>query len=560
MRNHQKLELTWVGKDERQRLEPRILIEDPELSFMASERISNNDVFDNRLIFGDNLLALKSLEQEFAGKVKCIFIDPPYNTGSAFTHYNDGLEHSLWLTMMRDRLELLRRLLSDDGSIWITIDDNEAHYLKVLCDEVMGRSNFVASLAWQKVYTSKNSAKHFSAMHDHILVYASNKETWELNLLPRSEKQDKAYTNPDNDPRGPWKATPLHARNFYSQGSYEVQSPKGISFLPPPGRFWAISKTSFDELQSQGRIWWGRDGTGTPNRKSFLSEVKQGVSPSTIWFFDEAGHNAEAKNEINALALSEDVFITPKPEKLVMQALTIASNKGDLILDSFAGSGTTGAVAHKMGRRWIMVELGDHCHTLVIPRMRKVIDGTDQGGISKAVGWKGGGGFQYYRLADTLLKRDKYGRLVINEEYNAEMLAEAMCKHMGFLYRPSQEQYWIHGLRPDSDDRSYLYVTTQSLSTESLAHLSDEVGDDRHLVVTCTSWHGNEKQFKNLEVLKIPTVILSKCEFGEDYSARIAKLGWREPEAEPQSPKEVKARKAGQDSLLDLAESEVNHS
>ncbi|MEO8411804.1 MAG: site-specific DNA-methyltransferase, partial [Propionivibrio sp.] len=346
MTKKQKLELTWIGKENRPKLEPRILLEDPAKSYHARSRVTTTDSFDNRLIFGDNLLALKALEDEFSGKVKCVFIDPPYNTGSAFTHYDDGVEHSIWLSLMRDRLEIIRRLLSDDGSLWITIDDNEAHYLKVLCDEVFGRANFLASIAWQKVYTSKNSAKHFSAMHDHLFVFAKNKDGWSLNQLPRSEKQDRAYNNPDNDPRGPWKATPLHARNFYSLGSYQVTSPKGIQFSPPPGRYWAISRESFDRLQNGERIWWGKDGTGTPNKKSFLSEVKQGVSPSTMWFYDEAGHNAEAKNEINALALSDDVFITPKPEKLIKQVLTIASNPNDLVLDSFAGSGTTGAVAH----------------------------------------------------------------------------------------------------------------------------------------------------------------------------------------------------------------------
>ncbi|OGR04356.1 MAG: DNA methylase N-4, partial [Deltaproteobacteria bacterium RIFOXYD12_FULL_50_9] len=385
MTKKQKLELTWIGKEERPRLEPRILLEDPELSYHAAHRVTENDIFDNRLIFGDNLLALKALEQEFTGKVKCVFIDPPYNTGSAFTHYDDGVEHSIWLSLIRDRLEILRRLLSEDGSLWITIDDNECHYLKVLCDEVFGRINFVASISWQKVYTSKNSAKHFSAMHDYVLVYAICKEKWNLNQLQRSEKQDKAYSNPDNDHRGPWKATPLHARNYYSQGSYQVTSSTGNVFSPPPGRYWAISKESFDNLQNDGRIWWGKDGSGTPNKKSFLSEVKQGVSPSTMWFYDEAGHNAEAKNEINALALNEDVFITPKPEKLINRILTIATKPGDLVLDSFAGSGTTGAVAHKMGRHWIMVELGEHCHTHIIPRLKKVIAGDDPGGITKAV-------------------------------------------------------------------------------------------------------------------------------------------------------------------------------
>jgi len=214
-----RLELTWIGKEHRPRLEPRILLEDPALSHHAEHRVTENDIFDNRLIFGDNLLALKALEQEFAGKVKCIFIDPPYNTGSAFTHYDDGLEHSLWLSMMRDRLELLRRLLSEDGSIWITIDDNEAHYLKVLCDEIFGRTNFVANVIWQKLFTVKNSARFLSDMHDHVLVFAKSTDTWARNLLPRPAELDDTYSNPDHDPRGLWTTNAIQARNYYSLGS-----------------------------------------------------------------------------------------------------------------------------------------------------------------------------------------------------------------------------------------------------------------------------------------------------------------------------------------------------
>jgi adenine-specific DNA-methyltransferase len=485
------------------------------------------DIFDNRLIFGDNLLALKALEQEYSGKVKCVFIDPPYNTGSAFTHYDDGVEHSIWLSLMRDRLEIIRRLLAEDGSIWITIDDNEAHYLKVLCDEVFGRINFVASIAWQKVYTSKNSAKHFSAMHDYVLVYATCKEKWNLNQLSRSEKQDKAYSNPDNDHRGPWKATPLHARNYYSQGSYQVTSSAGNVFSPPPGRYWAISKESFDNLQNDGRIWWGKDGSGTPNKKSFLTEVKQGVSPSTMWFYDEAGHNAEAKNEINALALNEDVFITPKPEKLINRILTIATNPGDLVLDSFAGSGTTGAVAHKMGRRWIMVELGEHCHTHILPRLKKVIDGEDPGGITKAVNWKGGGGFRYYRLAPSLLEKDRWGNWVINQTYNAAMLAEALCKLEGFTYAPSDTVYWQHG---HSTEQDFIYITTASLTHEQLQELASEVGPERSLLVLCTAFRGRD-DYAGLTVKKIPRQVLARCEWGhDDYSLKVENLPQKPPE------------------------------
>ncbi len=395
-----KLELTWIGKDRRPKLEPRILLEESAKSYHAKHRVTDNDIYDNKLIFGDNLLALKALEQAYAGKVKCVFIDPPYNTGSAFEHYNDGLEHSIWLGLMRDRLEIIRNLLSDDESLWITIDDNEAHYLKVMCDELFGRTNFVSSIVWQKIYTTKNSAKYFSSMHDHILVYAKRKDCFLINDLPRMEKQNRAYKNPDDDHRGVWKATPLHARNFYSLGKYKVEAPSGrIISGPPSGTFWRVSEDNFKRLDSENRIWWGVDGAGVPAQKRFLSEVRQGVTPSTMWLHTDAGHNGEAKNELRALLPSQDdLFITPKPERLIERVLQIASNKEDLILDSFAGSGTTGAVAQKMGRRWIMVELGEHCHTHIIPRLQKVIDGEDQGGISKAVDWQGGGGFRYYKL------------------------------------------------------------------------------------------------------------------------------------------------------------------
>ena len=365
MSKKQKLELTWIGKENRPRLEPRILLEDPPeplgRSYHARRRVSENDIFDNRLIFGDNLLALKALEQEFAGKVKCVFIDPPYNTGSAFTHYDDGVEHSLWLSLMRDRLELIRRLLASDGSIWITIDDIEAHYLKVLCDEVFGRSNFVTTIIWQKNFAPKSSARHFSASHDHILVVARDIEQWERNLQPRTSFQDDRYKNPDNDPRGPWISDQLTARNYYSRGSYPVTSPTGHMIEgPPKGRYWAVSPENFAGLDADNRIWWGKDGMNMPRLKRFLTDVQEGVVPQTIWMHNEVGNTQEAKKQVLAYAVNTDeVFQTPKPEKLLQRVLEISTGAGDLVLDSFAGSGTTGAVAHKMGRRWIMVELGE---------------------------------------------------------------------------------------------------------------------------------------------------------------------------------------------------------
>ena len=418
MTRKQKLELTWVGKDERPRLEPRILLEQPELSYHAAHRVGEVDRFDNLLIHGDNLLALKALEQEFRGQVKCIFIDPPYNTGSAFKHYDDGLEHSLWLSMIRDRLEILSELLSQEGSIWITIDDNEAHYLKVLCDEVFGRSNFVTTVVWRKNYSPKSTARHFSEDHDYIIVYAKVADRFIPNLMPRTEKQDRAYKNPDDDPRGPWKPGDLSARNYYSLGTYSISTPSGRHIPGPPnGMFWRVSEEKLRQLDADRRIWWGKDGNNVPAIKRFLSEVKQGNVPQTWWSYEEVGHTQDAKKEGIDL-FGDEVFGTPKPERLIQRVLHLATNPGDLVLDSFAGSGTTGAVAHKMGRRWIMVELGEHCHTHIVPRLRKVVDANDPGGVTASTGWKGGGGFRYYRLAPSLMREDAFGTAAVMVQHD----------------------------------------------------------------------------------------------------------------------------------------------
>ena len=378
MAKKQKLELTWIGKEERPKIEPRILLEDSDLSYHASQRVTPADIFDNRLIFGDNLLALKALEQEFAGRLKCIFIDPPYNTGSAFTNYDDGLEHSIWLSLMRDRLAIIRRLLSDDGSLWIAIDDNEAHYLKVMCDEIFGRENFVASIVWQKADSPRNSARQFSVDHDYILVFSKNPD-WVPQRLPRTEEANSIYSNPDDDPRGEWIPGDPFANKPYSRGQYTIVGPTGREFSPPPGRFWRVSEDKLRALDADGRVWWGPKGEARPSIKRYLNEVADLVA-RTLWSKEAVGSNRTSKNEMRALFPGVTSFETPKPEALIERVLRIATRAGDIVLDSFAGSGTTGAVAHKMGRRWIMVELGDHCHTHIVPRLRKVVDGNDAGG------------------------------------------------------------------------------------------------------------------------------------------------------------------------------------
>ncbi len=530
MSSKQKLELFWIGKENRPKLEPRILLEVPERSCHAAHRMADKDIYDNRLIFGDNLLALKALETEFAGKVKCVVIDPPYNTGSAFEHYDDGIEHSLWLSLMRDRLEIMRRLLSDDGSLWITIDDNEAHYLKVLCDEIFGRANYVTSIVWEKD-KGRRSDTTFSASHDYILIYVRDQIAWakKRNLLKRSEDQISRYRNPDNDPRGPWLQGDNGTAKSSSEGSrFPVTLPSGRVVVPPPSRGWSFSKDTLETARAEGRAYFGANGDGMPIIKRYLSEVQEGVVPRTWWPADEAGHNQEAKRDhLNKLLTGIEPFPTPKPERLLHRILSIATNYNDLVLDSFAGSGTTGAVAHKMGRRWIMVELGEHCHTHIIPRMKKVIDGEDKGGITEAVGWKGGGGFRYYRLAPSLLEKDKWGNWVINKEYNAAMLAEALCKLEGFTYAPSDSVYWQQGR---STERDFIYITTAKLSHEQLQQLSDEVGTKRSLLVLCTAFRG-KGDYPNLTVKKIPKQVLSRCEWGhDDYSLQVENLPKAPPE------------------------------
>jgi adenine-specific DNA-methyltransferase len=545
-----KLELTWVGKDHRPRLEPRILLEDPECNYHAAARVTDEDQFENMLIFGDNLLALQSLatDPKIKGKVKCIFIDPPYNTGSTFEHYDDGMEHSLWLSMIRERLELLRQLLSDDGSIWITIDDNEMPYLRIICDEIFGRRNFTASVIWQKVYSERMDAKGFSTSHDYIVVYQSSQN---FKVNPISKDQDAAqFSFYDKE-----KKLHYRRRSLRKEGSeslrkdrptmwYAIESPE-----PEKTDIWPLKPDG-----TEGRWRWKRENV--EKERNNLDFVKRGDSweiyvkqylesnptrpPATLWPNDEVGHNHEAKSEVKIFN-PDDVFDTPKPERLLQRIIHLATNPGDLVLDSFAGSGTTGAVAHKMGRRWIMVELGEHAHTHIIPRMRKVIDGTDQGGISQALDWKGGGGFRYFKLASSLIKRDKRGNEIINPEYNPEMLAEACCKLKGFAFAPStsRELWWQHGR---SNERDFLLVTTRYMDYASLQDLSEEVGPERTLLVLVKAYDRNGEIFDNLTIDKIPDSVLHLAEWDhDDYSLNVENL----PKAAPETERVTAASSAG---------------
>lgn len=561
MSHKQRLELTWIGKDARPKLEPRVLLEDPAKSYHAGQRVADQDIFDNRLIFGDNLLALKALEQEFAGKVKCVFIDPPYNTGSAFEHYDDGLEHSIWLGLMRDRLDVLKRLMSDDGSLWITIDDNEAHYLKVLCDEVFGRVNFVANVIWQKVYSERMDARGFSTSHDHILVYRKSGAFAPYQLDRDQNAAQFGFLDAQTQRY-------YRRRSLRKEGSESLRQDRPSMWYPiaaPDGSdVWPVKPDG-----TEGRWRWKKENV-EPNgaQLEYIKKegrweiyVKQYIEesptrpPATFWPNEEVGHNHEAKLEVRAFN-SLNVFDTPKPERLLKRVLDVATRRGDLVLDSFGGSGTTGAVAQKMGRRWIMVELGEHCHTHIIPRLKKVIDGDDAGGVTDSTGWKGGGGFRYYRLAPSLLQQDRFGQWVINREYNAEMLAAAVAKLEGFTYAPSADAYWQHGYSTETD---FIYVTTQTLSAEALQALSDEVGHARTLLVCCGAFRLSAEaigsRFPNLTVKKIPKMVLQKCEWGhDDYSLNVENLPQARKEASiPGAARATKAD-ARQTGLFDAAD------
>lgn len=520
-----KLELTWYGKENEIKVEPRILIENTELSSKKADikgqatlfDLDKKEIFDNMLIHGDNLLALKALEKEYAGKIKCIYIDPPYNTGAAFEHYDDNVEHSTWLSLMKPRLELLRNLLSEDGTIWISIDSYESHYLKVLCDEIFGRKNFIDEVIWQRAYAPVNLKKTLSKSHDAILVYAKNfHDRFELNRLPRTGAADNRYKNPDNDPRGVWKSSDCTVGPVVESKLYEIITPSGRSVYPPAGRCWLYTKERFEEMKNDNRIWFGPNGDSVPSVKKFLTEVKDGIVAQTLWTYDEVGHNQDAKKEIKALNF-ETVFATPKPEKLIERILILATNEGDLILDSFLGSGTTVAVAHKMGRKWIGIEMGEHAYTHCKVRMDKVIDG-EQGGISKSRDWQGGGGYKFYELAPTLIKEDAFGQEIINPEYNAEMLASAIAKHEGYTYQPDETVFW----KQSHNGKSFLFVTTNHVNSQMIETIKADLQEDEFVLIVCKSFESGCNYEKNIAIKKIPQSLLKNCEFGrDDYSLNI---------------------------------------
>ena len=503
-----KLELTWVGKGENIRIEPRILIEDPTKSYG-----DNNS--ENLLIHGDNLLVLKSLEKDYAGKIDCIYIDPPYNTGNAFDSYDDGIEHSIWLNLMFERLKLFKVLLSKSGVICVQIDHSpnskttespELGYLQLLMDEVFGRKNYITNLIWKKKGNASNTAVTIGTITESIFVYAKDKSKVKIN----KESFKKKYKYFDD--QGNYNLTTFLKTDSgdYKRNTMKfeiIDSKTGKVYLPPEGKRWTFGKERIDEYNKAGKLVFDKD-------KVYLKEYEK---ENNMKLFKnlllEHGLLKSAKDELQMLGFPREGFPTPKPEVLIQEILKMFTVEGDLVLDSFLGSGTTAAVAMKMKRRWIGVEFGEHCYTYCKIRLDKVVDG-EQGGISKENKWVGGGGYKFYELAPTLINTDSFGEPVISDKYNASMLASAVALHEGFKYQPDNIFFWKQSF---GSENSFLYVTTNFVSKALLVTISQEIKKDEFLVIACTSYDRDILNlFSNIKIKKIPEMLLEKCEFGVD--------------------------------------------
>ena len=580
-----KLELTWVGKNEQEEIEPRILVENPELSHIyetaanGQVKMTNDDgTFDNMLIHGDNLLALKALEQDFAGQVKCIYIDPPYNTGSAFEHYDDNLEHSIWLDLMKKRLEILKNLLKPEGTIFIQIDDTEQAYLKVLCDEVFGRNNYINMVSVNAKVSAGASGggedKRLKKNIEYILIYTKSfenfvpfkpvyKYTELMNYISKMKEDEKSFKYTSVlykcEDRTYFKTIQDGAGDdivIEKVNNYEIKSIKQVAELENISIEQAYNKyydkvmtTTNAQTSIRTRVWEATDSennmyiatyvpkTGKDKGKSkeliFMGKQKVLV----IWLRDTAEINKGKiykKEKVGTFwdgfswinVTKEGSVLFPngkKPETLIEQILNMATEEGELVLDSFLGSGTTCAVAHKMKRRWIGIELGEHAYTHCKPRLDAVVNGEDLGGITKAVNWQGGGSYRFYELAPSLVVKDKYGKDIINPEYNANMLAAAMAKHEGFKYSPDKENVYKQGF---ASEKSFIFTTTTHLTAEYLDEIAGHFADDEFLVINCKSFDGNiSNNYKNIKIKKIPQSILGKCVFGKDnYNLNIINL------------------------------------
>lgn len=540
-KNKQKLELTWIGKGQEMNLEPRILVENPEKSY-------GDQNTENMLIHGDNLLALKALEQNYTGKIKCIYIDPPFNTGSAFEHYDDNVEHSKWLSLMKVRLEILKNLLSDDGAIFIHLDDNEADYCKILLDEIFDRKNFM-----NKITIAARSPSAFSTVNpgmfvasEYILYYAKNRKNLIEKPLKQTRTPDYAYNKfviNIEESYDKWKFISvadafsnninLKTNNpeliikkynkFIIDNAYRICRYTSISdtgagtqtievkkkSLMEPNKIFKLEREVYDDIY----IMNGQQLSFYSKNIQIIDGQKEATMALTdIW------------TDIAWEGISKEGTVTfkkgKKPEKLIKRCIEMTTEEGDLVLDSFLGSGTTVAVAHKMGRKWIGIELRDHCYTHCEPRLQKVVDGTDQSGISKAVNWQGGGGYKFYELAPSLLKKDEFGNWIIDSRYDAEMLAEAMAKQEGYQFSPDEENIYKQGY---STEKDFIFTTTQFLSIELLDKIYSKLKGDESLLICATHFEeGTGGRYDNITVKKIPQMLLNRCEFGKlEYNLNI---------------------------------------
>lgn len=555
-----KLELTWYGKENNIEVEPRLLLEDKSLSNCTLDKNT-----ENMLIHGDNLLALKALEKAgYTGKIKCIYIDPPYNTGAAFEHYDDNFEHSIWLGLMQERLVLLAKLLSSDGSIWISIDDEESHYLKVLCDEIFRRSNFVCDITYEKSNVSGlGQGGAIVKTGEKILVY--KRENTVFNTVYSSEvlslKTMKRYKNILVDVGEKELVNEFPAASngkpvkVFKHKNYQIDK---ISLRNYEGRQAEINRSYLENFNKIYRTYV------IQQENEFQNALMKNMEKGTLYSVEYIPNRGKHKDELTTLYyvdgelcawLSDTAYIdgneikkttrlsnvwknddipksdlgneggvrfqrSKKPEKLIERILRMSTNEGDLVLDSFLGSGTTASVAHKMGRKWIGVEMGNHAYTHCKKRLDNVVNGQDKTGVTKNCRWQGGGGYRFYELAPSLILEDDFGEMVINKEYNADMLAAAVALHEGFTYAPDKEKFWKQA---KANESSYLFTTTRCITQQFLESIHSTMDEGEFLIIACKSFmSGVDKLYSNISVKKIPQMLLENCEFGkDDYALNI---------------------------------------
>lgn len=560
-----KLELTWYGKDELLKIEPRLLVENRTLSYRdETPKLFGEEIYDNMLIHGDNLLALKALEKDYAGCIKCIYIDPPFNTGQAFEHYDDNMEHSIWLNLMNARLQILYNLLDKNGMFWIHLDDNEVHYCKILLDQIFTRQAFVSHITYERsAVAGLGQGGYLVNTTEHILLYRKgilpSKENFSFeelgfNIIKRynryianfgEKKLVREFISKSNG----------ETVKVYEHSNVDIQS---VSLKNPKERMKEIKeiyaqniKTLFRGNRVQKENAFQNNLIDMMDKGEFYSveyipsRGKYNGELTTLYYY-----NCELLSWLTDTTTIDDGVLTKaqkmtslwkhseipkadianeggvyfprskKPEQLLKRIIEMSTEPGDIVLDSFLGSGTTASVAHKMGRRWIGIEMGEHAYTHCKPRMDSVIDGVDKSGITKSVNWEGGGGYKFYELAPSLINKDVFGEYIINKKYSPDMLASAVALHEGFTYQPSEELFWKQSV---GNENSYLFVTTRHLSGQYIDSIKDMMEDNEYLIIACCSFDdGLDKAYPNITIKKIPQMLLSRCEFGkEDYNLNI---------------------------------------